>query len=124
MLADRGSAVARLAGSVQGMSVVVELRKKEIVPMAKTLLALMLTVIVTIGLAAARLQVATPNLVGDWQGILSAGQGIRVVLKIATMDATGGKATLYLIDQSPDGVPTASVTQQQTRIVCVIPAVG
>jgi pimeloyl-ACP methyl ester carboxylesterase len=97
---------------------------KEIVHMGKTMVATMLTLMVSVALVAARLQVATPTLVGDWQGILSAGQGIRVVVKIATMDATGAKAMLYLVDQSPDGVPIASVTQDRARIVCVIASIG
>src|SRR5690348_15603370 len=90
--------------------------------MAKTILATTLSLMATVALVSS--QGAAPTVVGDWQGSLSAGQGIRVVLKVAAMDAAGGKATLYLVDQSPDGIPVASVTQNQTRIVFTIPSVG
>jgi hypothetical protein len=49
---------------------------------------------------------------GDWQGTLNVGGGLRTILKIAKSDIGGWTATLYSIDQTPDGIPATSITLQ------------
>lgn len=91
--------------------------------MKRMLSALMMVITVALTAGAVHAQSATPNLAGNWQGSISAGKGIRVVLQIATADASGGHATLYVIDQSPDGISIPSLTLQGSSLKFNIPAI-
>jgi hypothetical protein len=77
---------------------------------------------------------ATPHaqdISGDWQGTLADGSGLRVILYIEKNAAEKAaaendkrapakkdvwKATLYSIDQGPDGIPVSSVTFQDSTL--------
>lgn len=50
------------------------------------------------------------DIAGDWQGTLKAGNGLRTILKIAHGENGAWKATLYSIDQGPEGIPVTSIT--------------
>jgi uncharacterized protein (TIGR03435 family) len=52
----------------------------------------------------------TPDISGNWQGTLVAGQGLRTILKISKADTGGWKAALYSIDQSPTPIAVTSLT--------------
>jgi len=93
--------------------------------MKKTTRSILMTITIVAFLAGStRAQNPTPNLAGNWQGILPAGKGLRLVLQIATADAGGGHATLYSIDQSPSGIPVASLTLQGSNFKFAIPAIA
>ena len=49
-----------------------------------------------------------PNIVGNWQGTLPQGKGLRLVLQLAKVDTGDGQAMLYSIDQSEQGIPVSS----------------
>jgi pimeloyl-ACP methyl ester carboxylesterase len=90
----------------------------------RMLSTLMMITSVALTAGGAHAQNPVPNVVGQWQALLPAGKGLRLVLHIATVDATGGgHATLYSIDQSPDGIPTASLTLQGSHLTIAIPAI-
>jgi uncharacterized protein (TIGR03435 family) len=55
-------------------------------------------------------QTPAPDISGNWQGTLVAGQGLRTVLKISKADTGGWKAILYSIDQSPNPITVTSLT--------------
>jgi pimeloyl-ACP methyl ester carboxylesterase len=77
---------------------------------------------------------------GDWQGTLADGSGLRVILhieknvpeknaaeksaaeneKCAPAKKDAWKATLYSIDQGPDGIPVSSVTLQDSTLKLVL----
>lgn len=59
--------------------------------------------------ALATLPSYAQDISGDWQGTLNTGKGLRVILKIAKTEAGGWKATLYSIDQTPNGLPVSSI---------------
>jgi hypothetical protein len=59
--------------------------------------------------ALGSLSLSAQDIAGDWQGTLNAGSGFRLILKIAKSDAGGWKATVYSIDQSPNGLPVSSI---------------
>lgn len=90
--------------------------------MTKTMLSILMMVALT-G-ASASTPYPTPNLAGDWQGTLPAGKGLRLVLQITTADTGGGRATLYSIDQSPDGIGITSLTLQGSTLKFAIPAIA
>jgi non-heme chloroperoxidase len=93
--------------------------------MMKTMLStLMIITIVALTAEGAHAQNPTPNLAGNWQGTLQAGKAIRVVLQIATAGTGGGHATLYIIDQSPDGIFIPSLTLQGSNLRFAIPAIA
>jgi pimeloyl-ACP methyl ester carboxylesterase len=69
-------------------------------------------------------QNGAPSLVGQWQGMLPVGKGLRIVLRIEKADAAAGRATLYSIDQSPDGISIASVTLQESKLKFAVPAIA
>jgi len=83
--------------------------------------SLMFAVIFSI---AAHAQVSAPNMVGNWQGTLPAGKGLRIVLQVTKTDTAGGQATFYSIDQSSDGIPITSLTLQGTNCKFTIPEMG
>ena len=51
-----------------------------------------------------------PDISGNWQGTLQAGQGLRTLLKISKADAGGWKAVFYSIDQGSTPISVTSVT--------------
>jgi pimeloyl-ACP methyl ester carboxylesterase len=54
---------------------------------------------------------------GDWQGRLGSGKGsLRLIVHIDKADDGGWKALLYSIDQTAEGVPLTSITQQSSSI--------
>lgn len=61
-------------------------------------------------LASAILHAQTPDLSGNWQGTLTAGKGLRTLLKISKADTGGWKALFYSIDQSANPIAVTSVT--------------
>jgi pimeloyl-ACP methyl ester carboxylesterase len=93
--------------------------------MMKTMLStLILITIVALTAVGSCAQNPTPNLVGNWQGVLPAGKGLRLVLQIAALETGGGHATLNSIDQSPDGIPIASLTLLGSNFKFAIPAIA
>jgi bla regulator protein blaR1 len=63
------------------------------------------------------------DLTGTWQGTLQAGRDLRIVVKISKDDASGLKAVLYSIDQTPQGIG-GTVTVQGTSVKMVLPGAG
>jgi uncharacterized protein (TIGR03435 family) len=51
-----------------------------------------------------------PDISGNWQGTLQAGQGLRTVLKISKAESGGLNGALYSIDQGGQPIPMTSVT--------------
>jgi pimeloyl-ACP methyl ester carboxylesterase len=61
---------------------------------------------------------------GDWQGTLKAGvQQLRIILHIAKSDNGGWNATMFSIDQQPDGIPVNSITLQDSNLKFTVDAV-
>jgi uncharacterized protein (TIGR03435 family) len=60
--------------------------------------------------ATGALHAQTPDISGNWQGTLVAGQGLRAIVKISKADTGGWKAAFYSIDQSPNPIAVTSVT--------------
>jgi uncharacterized protein (TIGR03435 family) len=56
-----------------------------------------------------------PDLVGNWQGTLAAGKGLRIVLRVSKVDGKL-KADFYSIDQSPQPVRVTSISLQGTAV--------
>jgi pimeloyl-ACP methyl ester carboxylesterase len=75
---------------------------------------LLLLILVFASPACTRLN--AQNISGDWQGTLNVGTGLRTILKIAKSNSGGWTATLYSIDQAPDGVPVTSITLQDSAV--------
>ena len=67
-----------------------------------------LTRLIAVLLLSASLLAQAPNLAGQWQGVLAAGKELRIVVVITTTD--GLKATMYSIDQTPQGIPATTIT--------------
>lgn len=58
------------------------------------------------------------NISGDWQGRLGSGNGsLRLILHIEGAEAGGWKAKLFSIDQTAQGIPVTSITQQGTSVL-------
>jgi len=75
----------------------------------------------------AQAQAAAENpkdIVGTWQGTLSAGKDLRAVIKISKADGGGYKAQFYSIDQMPDPIPVTTVTLEGTTVKMSISTVG
>ncbi|MFZ0592806.1 MAG: alpha/beta hydrolase, partial [Bryobacteraceae bacterium] len=85
--------------------------------MKRILLAAVLAALVTCGANA-------QDIAGDWQGTLKAGpQQLRIILHIAKGDNGSWKATVYSIDQTPDGMPVSSFTLQGSSLKFTVDAV-
>ena len=65
-------------------------------------------------LLSASLLAQAPNMAGQWQGVLQAGKDLRIVVVITSAD--GLKATMYSIDQTPQGIPASAITVQGTTL--------
>ncbi|HEY2459427.1 MAG TPA: hypothetical protein VGI16_01400, partial [Candidatus Acidoferrum sp.] len=92
--------------------------------MKTALFTLMLVAIASFNSVATAAQNSTPDLVGNWQGTLAAGKGLRIVLQIVKPGTEGGQAMFYSIDQSPRGIPISSLTLQGSSFKFAISAIG
>ncbi len=68
------------------------------------------------------------NLTGSWQGTLKLGDKpdapkLRIVFKVSTTDGDTLKASMYSIDQSPQGIAT-NITKQGSNVTMVVPGIG
>jgi uncharacterized protein (TIGR03435 family) len=63
-----------------------------------------------------------PNLAGQWQGVLQAGKELRIVVVIT--NAGGLRATMYSIDQTPQGIPATTITIQGTTLRMAFDGIG
>jgi len=52
------------------------------------------------------------DIASDWQGILKAGTGLRLILHITKSDNDGWSAMLYSMDQGRDGIAVSSLTRR------------
>jgi uncharacterized protein (TIGR03435 family) len=73
-------------------------------------------------LLSASLLAQTPNMAGQWQGVLPAGKELRIVVVITNTD--GLKATMYSIDQTPQGIPATTITMQGTTLRMSFAGIG
>jgi len=64
----------------------------------------------------------SPNMAGHWQGVLQAGKDLRIVVVITSTD--GLKATMYSIDQTPQGIPATTITMQGTTLRLSFAGIG
>lgn len=62
------------------------------------------------------------NLAGQWQGVLQAGKDLRIVVVITSTD--GLKATMYSIDQTPQGIPANTITMQGSTLRMSFAGIG
>lgn len=85
----------------------------------------MKTILYTVILAGFGLSMMhAQDIPGTWQGTLHAGpQQLRIVLHIAKGDNGHWNGTLYSIDQGPDGIPTSSLTLQDSTLKFSVDAV-
>src|ERR1700742_71339 len=60
-----------------------------------------------------------PDLVGNWQGTLAAGKGLRTILRISKVDGKL-KADFYSIDQSPRPTAVTSISLQGMAVTFAI----
>lgn len=63
---------------------------------------------------SASLLAQAQNMAGQWQGVLQAGKDLRIVVVITSAD--GLKATMYSIDQTPQGIPANAIAVQGTTL--------
>src|SRR5262245_26554152 len=78
-------------------------------------------VLITVWVAAVHAQAP---ITGNWQGTLSAGQELRMIMVIANGDGGGLRATFYSIDQTQQGMPAQTVTLQGNTLRAAIPGVN
>jgi uncharacterized protein (TIGR03435 family) len=81
-----------------------------------------LTRSIAVLLLSASLLAQAPNMAGQWQGVLAAGKELRIVVVITTTD--GLKATMYSIDQTPQGIPATTITMQGTTLRMSFAGIG
>src|SRR6185436_5148659 len=81
-----------------------------------------LTRSIAVLLLSASLLAQAPNMAGQWQGVLQAGKDLRMVVVITS--AGGLKATMYSIDQTPQGIPANPITLQGTTLRMSFDAIG
>jgi bla regulator protein blaR1 len=62
------------------------------------------------------------NVAGQWQGVLQAGKDLRIVVVITSTD--GLKATMYSIDQTPQGIPANTITMQGSTLRMSFAGIG
>ena len=61
--------------------------------------------------------VRAQDISGDWQGRLGSGKGsLRLIVHIDKSEDGGWKATLFSIDQTAEGVPLTTITQQGSSV--------
>jgi uncharacterized protein (TIGR03435 family) len=81
-----------------------------------------LTRSIAVLLLSASVLAQAPNMAGQWQGVLPAGKELRIVVVITTTD--GLKATMYSIDQTPQGIPATTITMQGTTLRMAFAGIG
>jgi uncharacterized protein (TIGR03435 family) len=81
-----------------------------------------LTRLIPVLLLSASLLAQAPNMAGQWQGVLPAGKELRIVVVITNTD--GLKATMYSIDQTPQGIPATAITMQGTTLRMSFAGIG
>jgi uncharacterized protein (TIGR03435 family) len=81
-----------------------------------------LTRLIAVLLLPASLLAQAPNMAGQWQGVLPAGKELRIVVVITNTD--GLKATMYSIDQTPQGIPATTITMQGTTLRMSFAGIG
>jgi bla regulator protein blaR1 len=84
------------------------------------LLMLWLVIAGTLSSSAAYAQAVT----GTWQGTLSAGKDLRILMTISSAAGDGLSGMLYSIDQSPQGISVNPVTLEGTTLRFAVSAVG
>ena len=75
-------------------------------------------------IALAALPLLAQDLTGTWQGLISAGRDLRIVMKISKADGDGLKAVMYSIDQGPQGMASSAFTVLGSSITISIAAVA
>jgi hypothetical protein len=78
--------------------------------------------IVVLAMLSASVLAQTQNMAGQWQGTLQAGKELRIVVVITTAD--GLRATMYSIDQLPQGIPATSINLQGTALKMSFAGIG
>ncbi|MGA7156390.1 MAG: TIGR03435 family protein [Acidobacteriaceae bacterium] len=73
-------------------------------------IALRLAAVLLLALGILPATAQTPDISGNWQGTLQAGNGLRTLLKISKTDTGAWKAALYSIDQGSGSIPVTSLT--------------
>ena len=64
-----------------------------------------------------------PDLVGNWQGTLQAGKGLRIVLRVSKNDGKL-KAAFYSIDQTPKPIDVTSISLQGSAVTFEVKLAG
>jgi uncharacterized protein (TIGR03435 family) len=64
------------------------------------------------------------DIAGTWQGTLSVGRDLRIVIKISKADDGAYKALFYSIDQAGDPIPATKVTLDGTTVKISVSAIG
>jgi uncharacterized protein (TIGR03435 family) len=64
------------------------------------------------------------DITGTWQGTLSVGRDLRIVIKVSKADGDGYKGLFYSIDQSGDSVPAPKITLDGTTVKMSIAVMG
>jgi uncharacterized protein (TIGR03435 family) len=64
------------------------------------------------------------DIAGTWQGTLSVGRDLRIVIQVSKADGGGYKASFYSIDQTGDPIPVTKVTLEGTTVKMSISAIG
>jgi len=64
------------------------------------------------------------NIAGTWQGTLSAGQDLRIVIKISEAEDGAYKAQFYSVDQSGDPMPATKTELEGTTVKISVTAIG
>jgi uncharacterized protein (TIGR03435 family) len=82
--------------------------------------ARLLQIAAVLFLASGTLHAQSPDISGNWQGTLQAGQGLRTIVKLSKADTGGWKGQFYSIDQSPDPINLTSVTVDKLNITFAI----
>ena len=72
--------------------------------------------IVALVILSASLLAQAPNVAGQWQGTLQAGQELRIVFVIANADGGALRATMHSIDQGGQGIPVSEITLKGTAL--------
>jgi uncharacterized protein (TIGR03435 family) len=73
-------------------------------------------------LLSASVLAQSQSIAGHWQGVLQAGKDLRIVMIITSTD--GLKATMYSIDQTPQGIPANTITVQGTTLRMSFAGIG
>ena len=70
--------------------------------------------------ALGTLHAQTPDITGNWQGTLQAGQGLRTVIKFSRADTGGWTGQFYSIDQTFRPIALTSVTVDKLNLTFAI----